>query len=203
MCNISLTNQYDLKGGYLMKKTLIILGLILILLTGCSQEQEGLDNSQEGNNNSQQEEEINLDPDVYGGNFGSYRLIKTQLKENHQYMQENQRRVNLIVEFTNTTYEAQRPGEAFTKELIVEHETEIELNAIGYVYLGITSDYERTEEEQEMVEISYLNIKPGATVTFLAQIHVEEEIMDSLYLRDRNEYGLNGDKYEVHLEITQ
>lgn len=190
-----------------MKKTLIIIGLIIIFLSGCSQEQEEASNQQEENANSQQEEK-SVNSNEYEGNLGNYELLEVQVKEPYSlsYLQEDsmKNRINFIVKYTNTTHEAQQPVNAFQKELIVEHETDIELNHIFFRNDFLNNDdVERTETEKELISMRSLNIKPGATVNFLVEIYAEEELWDSLYLRDINNHGLNGDKYEVHLNVTE
>ncbi len=51
-----------------------------------------------------------------------------------------------------------------------------------------------------MIENGWLNIKPGVTVEIIVGNTVEEEKIDSIILRNRNEQGQNGEQFEKKIK---
>lgn len=76
----------------------------------------------------------------------------------------------------------------------------------GRTYRGTYPDSEElswVEENQEWKESASMNIRPGATVEVVVTAVIEKRLIDSTYLRDRNEQGENGLKFEKKMETLK
>lgn len=181
-----------------MKKLLIIsFLLILLLLSGCSQQV--------------------MNKNKYKGEHGTYELIETRILEKSSILKEEYARVYFILKYTNSTKEARKPGESVRLDMVLEQETEVELNDVELMPIafsevtdagsaatgtGITGELSWVEENQEWKKGAGLNVKPGATVEFLAQATVKKEAADTIYLRNKNAQG-NEKKFEKKVVVDK
>ncbi|MCR3923461.1 MAG: hypothetical protein NUK65_13270, partial [Firmicutes bacterium] len=144
----------------------------------------------------------------FEGKYGAYEIIGTRLVESARLREEY---IDFygIIKFTNTTNEVIIPGQSIPRDIVLEQETEVELNEIvleGRTYRGTYPDSEElswVEENQEWKESASMNIRPGATVEVVVTAVIEKRLIDSTYLRDRNEQGENGLKFEKKMETLK
>lgn len=162
-------------------KNILILSCILLLI-GCSQK------------------EINVDE--YEGNFGTYKLMETHLISDTELLREEYVQLRWKIKYTNTTSEPRKPNESVKLDMVIEHETDIELNEIPFNEL-IYSEENQLAEEKELIANGELNIKPGATVEIIVGSVLQKENISPLFLRNRNEQGKNGTQFEKEIKTEK
>ncbi|WP_096270833.1 hypothetical protein [Paucisalibacillus globulus] len=134
----------------------------------------------------------------YKGEHGTYEILDTYLTENPG-LREEFAQLRLKIKYTNTTSEPRKPNDSIKLDTIIEHETDVELNEIEF-YLTNYIGGELTEE-QELIKNGSLNVKPDATLEVIIESVLENEKLDSIFLRNKNAQGQNGDKFEKQIKV--
>lgn len=159
-----------------MKKLLLFCGLLLLI--GCSQ----LDAKDEGK---------------YKGQNGTYEVLETRLNLDYGHLREEYGQLQWKLKYTNTTDRPIKPVDAIDMDLIIEQETDVELNEITFTRLRHSGEESELSKEEKLTNNGHLNIKPDATVEILVSAIVKKDNLDSIYLRNRNAQGKNGEKFEA------
>jgi len=177
-----------------MKRVLMAFILIsLFLLVGCSETpKSGIRN------------------DKFEGVYGTYEWVKTIKLESNEYVPKGSSALLHIIRYTNTTNQAVKPEDAVREEMVLQHETEIELNAVSFQGFFIHTDNETWVKENseimenlEIAENAYKNIKPGATIDFAMNTpSVEDKRLDSIYFRNRMRTPADKVTYEKKITIS-
>jgi hypothetical protein len=154
----------------------------LLLLIGCSQ---------------------NENPKEYKGEYGTYEILDTQIIEDSEMLREEYTQLQWEIKYKNTTNEPRVPHEVIELDMIIERETDIVLNEIPFTTRIYTEGKNQlTKEKKELYDNRRLSVKPGATVQFIAlATPIEGENIDSIFMRNRNKQGQNGDKFEKEIRV--
>lgn len=153
---------------------------------------------------------VGVGSDKFKGVYGTYEWVKTIKLEGDEYVPKGSSALLHIIRYTNTTNQAVKPEEAIREEMVLQHETEIELNSVNLQGFFIHTDNENWVKENseimenlEIVENAYKNIKPGATVDFaMNTVAVEDERLDSIYFRNRMKTPADKVTYEKKIIIS-
>lgn len=156
-----------------MKKILVLCSILL--LVGCSQKEK--------NDNE------------YKGEYGTYEIMDTSLIEDYGISREEYAQLQWKIKYTNTTSEPRKPIDSIELDMVIENETDVELNEIPFSRTRHAGSESQLSEEQKLINNGWLNIKPEATVEIIVEATVEEEKIDSMFLRNRNEQGQNGEQF--------
>jgi PBP1b-binding outer membrane lipoprotein LpoB len=133
--------------GEKMREILILVLCSLLLLFGCSQ--------------------VEQNDNEYEGEYGTYEIIDTTFIEDSMMLQEKYGQLRWKIKYTNTTNEPRKPNESIKLDMVVENETDLELNEISFSdRIYPEGETQLTEEEKELAQNGWLNIKPGATVEY-------------------------------------
>lgn len=174
-------------------KIIIFLSSLLFLMGCCNSAGEDIAASEE--------QPIGTVNDVrYEGTFGTYEWVETFVRTSKP-IQENHVKLYHIIVYTNTTNQAVIPMEVLNKELALQHETDIELNDIGFLWSQFYEKGLLSQDQEEMIDVSFKNIKPGATVNVLVSSELEKSRVDSIYLRNRLQNPADRVEYEKKISI--
>lgn len=163
-----------------MRKILILCSLLLLF--GCSQKERNLNE--------------------YKGEYGTYEIMDAHYIEDSG-LREEYVRFLWEIKYTNTTREPRKPIDSIELDMVIESETEVELNEIPFEKTKYVGEESQLTEEKKLVNNGSLNIKPEATIKIIIESIVEEEEIDSLILRDRNQQGPNGEKFQMKVNIEE
>lgn len=166
------------KCGGLQKMKKILILCSILLLVGCS--------SKEKNDNE------------YKGKHGTYEIIDI-IAVKSAMLREDYVQFQWRVKYTNTTDAPIKPYESIKLDMVIENENDVELNDIPFSdQMYSPGNSQPTEEEDKLIKNSRLNIKPGATVEIMVgSIPVAEDNIDPIFLRNKNEKGQNGNRFEI------
>ncbi|MBT2695426.1 hypothetical protein J7E32_20715 [Bacillus sp. ISL-55] len=77
--------------------------------------------------------------------------------------------------------------------MVIENETDVELNEIPFDRIRHAGE---ETEEQKLMNNGFLNVKPEVTLEITVEATIEEAKIDSIYLRNRDVKGENGEEFE-------
>lgn len=178
-----------------MKKVATLLLLMsLPILAGCSDSQDKETPTPET------PVENSIRDDKFEGVNGTYEWIESFVHDTSKPIMEGHVKLLHVLLYTNTTNQAVMPGEVLHNEMVLQHETDIELNDVSFQTLRDYEEDNLSAELKEMVDVGYKNIKPGVTVKILAASNVEKSRVDLLYLRNRIKHP--GDTVVYEKKIT-
>ena len=203
-----------------MKKLLAtLLFLSLLTLAGCSEapgeESPGAENPEVNIPGSEAPEESDSEEvirdDYFEGIHGTYEWIETINTGNSPGVFEGGSRLIHIFRYTNTTNQAVKPGSAIQNEIVVQHETEIELNTLEFIptteqvldpFFNDQAQFDWHRENPELVKNTSRNIKPGVTIDFAMYSDVHDDRLDSIYIRNAMRSAADKVVYEKRITIT-
>lgn len=177
-----------------MKKYLFLISCI-VLLTACS---TNIATNIE-DESSTSENVPTKSNSVLEGMMGTYEITNTEFVSGDGY---NLTRITL--NYTNTTERPVIPNEAIQTDFILEKETDVTIETLGYFGNEIMLDDE-TDDTTPLYEariMSYKNIKPGATVEINFKFSTGSaspsaiKSPENIYLRNNTGSGINGNIFE-------
>lgn len=177
-----------------MKKYLFLISC-MILLTACS---AGVATDIEGAS-ATSENVPTKSNSVLEGLMGSYEITNTEFVSG-----DGHNLTRLTLNYTNTTERPVIPNEAIQTDFILEKETDVTIETLGYFGNEIILDDEGddTSPLYEARMMSYKNIKPGATVEINFKFSTGSSSPSAIkspgniYLRNNTGSGINGNTFE-------
>ena len=177
-----------------MKKYLFLISC-MILLTACS---TGVATDIEGAS-ATSENVPTKSNSVLEGLMGSYEITNTEFVSG-----DGHNLTRLTLNYTNTTERPVIPNEAIQTDFILEKETDVTIETLGYFGNEIILDDEGddTIPLYEARIMSYKNIKPGATVEINFKFSTGSSSPSAIkspgniYLRNNTGSGINGNTFE-------
>lgn len=177
-----------------MKKYIFLISC-MILLTACS---TGVATDVEGAS-STSENVPTKSNSILKGMMGTYEITNTEFVSGDGY-----NLTRLTLNYTNTTERPVIPNEAIQLDFILEKETDVTIETLGYFGNEIILDDE-TDDTSPLYEariMSYKNIKPGATVEINFKFSTGSSSPSAIkspgniYLRNNTGSGINGNIFE-------